>query len=51
MKLLREIPALIAWLEGGELSEKMRDELRDTVNALNKAAGPKGKRRGRKPRP
>lgn len=46
MKLLREMPALIAWLEGGELSEKMRDELRDTVNALNEAAGPKGKAKG-----
>ena len=46
MKLIREIPALLAWLEGGELSEKMREELRETVAALDEAAGPKGKAKG-----
>ncbi len=46
MKVIREMPALIGWLEGGELAEKMRDELQAVVAALNEAAGPKGKAKG-----
>lgn len=46
MKLIREPQALIGMLEDGEFADRFRRELVETLQALNDAAGPKGKASG-----
>lgn len=46
MSILRDVTHLFAYLEGGELKPEIESKLKDTLDALADAAGPKGKAKG-----